>query len=58
MTRKQFIAKLKRARRIAESGKTKCQRVSYCHHCALDTIGIFNGIGGYTIIGGDTADGY
>lgn len=58
MTKKQFIAKLKRARRIAEAGETHCSTVPYCHHCALDTVGIFNGPGGYTISGGDVADGY
>ena len=42
MTKKQFIAKLKRARTAVAAGEVHCQYVSgRCHHCALQKAGIF-----------------
>lgn len=42
MTKKQFIAKLKRARRAVKAETTHCQQVPYCHHCALHDVGVYS----------------
>lgn len=42
MTRKQFIAALKKAKASVEKGTASCGGVGHCHHCALGTAGVFN----------------